>query len=175
MRVPHDEGVADHIGPESCGGIGNDAAEALTGGSVGGPLSSEITAIRVPTLLLGGEGNIVHSVISELWADPAESENLACVDALCAGIERSVYPPIPVSWNGRIQPVKISWCTGWRPFPIQAENTKPGRWYRVGWRRSNSASPSQNGTWKSDNNIVPRKRANKGNMSPLRSLWREGR
>jgi hypothetical protein len=97
------------------------------------------------------------------------------VDALCAGIERSVCPPIPGSWNGRIQTVKISWCIGWRPFPIQAENTKPGRWYRVGWRRSNSASPSQNVTRKSDNNIVPRKRANKGNMSPLRSLWREGR
>ena len=31
MKVPHDEGVADHIGPESCGGCGNTAA---SGGKV---------------------------------------------------------------------------------------------------------------------------------------------
>jgi hypothetical protein len=35
MKVPHDEGGADYIGPESCGGCGKTAAEALTGESAG--------------------------------------------------------------------------------------------------------------------------------------------
>jgi hypothetical protein len=64
MKVPHVEVLAKHNGLESCGGCGNTAAEALTGENVGGLLSSEITAIRVPTLLLGGEGHVSHSVIA---------------------------------------------------------------------------------------------------------------
>ena len=61
MKVPYYEEVANHIGPEPHGGCGNTTAEAWVGESVGGQLSSEITAPGVPTLLLGGEGNIRHS------------------------------------------------------------------------------------------------------------------
>lgn len=175
MKVPHDEGVADHIAPESCGGCSNTVAEALTGESVGGQLSSEITIIRVPTLLLGGEGHIAHSDTSELWENPAESKNLACVDASWAKIERSVNLPKLKSWNGRIQQIKISWCIGWRPFPIQEEDTKPGRKRRVGQGRSNSALLPHKEPRKSDNVIVPKKQANKGIGRPQRSLQREGR
>jgi hypothetical protein len=39
MQVPYDEGVASHIGPESCGGDREVAAEALTGESAGQVLS----------------------------------------------------------------------------------------------------------------------------------------
>ena len=35
MKVPHVEVLARHGGPESCGGYGNIAAEALNRGSVG--------------------------------------------------------------------------------------------------------------------------------------------
>jgi hypothetical protein len=35
MKVPHVEVLAKHSGPESCGGYGNIAAEALDRGSVG--------------------------------------------------------------------------------------------------------------------------------------------
>jgi hypothetical protein len=35
MKVLYYEDLANHIGPESCGGYGNIAAEALTGESVG--------------------------------------------------------------------------------------------------------------------------------------------
>lgn len=145
MKVPHDEGLANHVSPESCGGSGNETADALTGESAGGQLSSEITTARVPTLLLGREGNIRCSVKRELWRDPAESENLACAEASWAGIERSVNFPVFKSWNGRIQLVKISWCVGVRSYPTQAKNedTKLGRSYRVGWGRSISSSPSQ--------------------------------
>ncbi len=45
MKVPYAEDLANHSSPESCGGCGNVSAEALTGGSVGGLLSSEITFI----------------------------------------------------------------------------------------------------------------------------------
>ncbi len=30
MKVPHDEGLANHVSPESCGGSGNETADALT-------------------------------------------------------------------------------------------------------------------------------------------------
>jgi len=174
MKVPHDEGVADHIGPESCGGCSNTAAEALTGESVGGQLSSEITAIRVPTLLTVGEGYIVRSDTSELWTDPAESENLACAEAFCARIGRSVNPPVLRSWNGGIQPAKISWCIGWRSFRIQEENTKQERKYRVGQGRSKSVLLLHKGSRKSDDIIVPKKQVNKRTCRPQRSLQREG-
>jgi hypothetical protein len=175
MKVPHVEVLARHSGPESCGGYGNIAAEALDRGSVGGLLSSEITSIQVPTLLPDGEGHISHSVLASYARTCAESKNLACVEASCTRIGRPVNPPVFKGWNRRIQQGKISWCGGWRPFPAQAENTKSGRKYRVGWGRSKSVRPPQNVSRESDNNIVPEKQANNGNISPRRSLWRKGR
>ena len=35
MKESYDEGIASHIGPESCGGASNGAAEALTGERAG--------------------------------------------------------------------------------------------------------------------------------------------
>jgi len=49
MKVLYNEDLANRVSPESCGGSGNIAAEALTGEHAGGLLSSEITAFRVPT------------------------------------------------------------------------------------------------------------------------------
>ena len=42
MRESYDEGVASHIGPESCGGSSNAMAEALTGVRAGQVLSREM-------------------------------------------------------------------------------------------------------------------------------------
>ena len=39
MQVPHDEGVANHIDPESCAGVREGVGEALTGERIGQPLS----------------------------------------------------------------------------------------------------------------------------------------
>lgn len=64
MKVLHYEGLANHIGPEPHGGCGNTMADAWVGESAGGLLSSEITAIRVPTLSTEGEGHTGHSVIA---------------------------------------------------------------------------------------------------------------
>jgi hypothetical protein len=41
MKVPEDEGVANHIGPESCADVRKDIREALTGGKAGRVLSRE--------------------------------------------------------------------------------------------------------------------------------------
>ena len=41
MKVPYGEGVAIHTGPESCGGIREGIAEALTGDCAGQVLSRE--------------------------------------------------------------------------------------------------------------------------------------
>jgi len=174
MKVPHVEVLARHGGPESCGGYGNIAAEALNRGSVGGLLSSEITSIQVPTLWLDGEGHASHSVIVSSGRTCAESKNLACVEAFCTRIGIPVNLPIFKRWNGRIHPRQISWCDGSRPLPSQAKNTKTGRKYRVGWGRSKSIRPPHNDLRESDNNIVPEKQANNGNISPRRSLWRKG-
>jgi hypothetical protein len=35
VQVPYDEGVANHIGPESCAGVREGVSEALTGERTG--------------------------------------------------------------------------------------------------------------------------------------------
>ena len=149
MKVPHVEVLAKHSGPESCGGYGNIAASGLfclTGEArhASRLLSSEITSIQVPTLLLDGEGHISHSDLASCVRTCAESKNLACVEASCTKIGIPVNFPVFRRWNGRIHPRQISWCDGSRPLPSQAKNTKPGRKYRVGWGRSKSVRPPQN-------------------------------
>ncbi len=46
MKEPYGEGVASHIGPESCGGCSNAAAEALTGVRAGQVSSREMLLFR---------------------------------------------------------------------------------------------------------------------------------
>jgi hypothetical protein len=46
MKESHNEGVASHIGPESCGGVREGAAEALTGGGMDWVLSLENVFVR---------------------------------------------------------------------------------------------------------------------------------
>ena len=49
MQVSCDEGVAIHIGPESCAVAREGLGEALTGGRIGQPLSRERVLFWVPT------------------------------------------------------------------------------------------------------------------------------
>jgi hypothetical protein len=110
MKVLYNEDLANHVSPESCGGVGNHMAEALTGENAGGLSSSEITSFRVPTSCTGREGHTFSGITCKQLSDPAESKNLACMEASCAKIGRSRNLPSCNSWNGRIQSVKISWC-----------------------------------------------------------------
>jgi hypothetical protein len=49
VQVPCDEGVAIHIGPESCAVAREGLGEALTGVRIGQPLSRESFLFWVPT------------------------------------------------------------------------------------------------------------------------------
>jgi hypothetical protein len=61
MKESYGEGLANHTSLKSCGNCSNVKAEALTEGSTGGLLSSEITYFRVPTTWSDGEGNMCCS------------------------------------------------------------------------------------------------------------------
>ena len=50
MRVSYGEGLASHTGPESCGGVREDAAEALTGVRAGWVSSHENVSSGAPTV-----------------------------------------------------------------------------------------------------------------------------
>ena len=51
VKVLHDEGLANHIGPEPCGGLREGTDEKSVGGHVGGPLRRESCLSRAPTLV----------------------------------------------------------------------------------------------------------------------------
>ena len=51
MKVFYDEGLANHIGPEPCGGLREEADEKSVGGRVGGVLRRESCSSRAPTLV----------------------------------------------------------------------------------------------------------------------------
>ena len=57
MQVPHDEGVANHIDPESCAGVREGVYEALTGERTGQPLSRESTLFPDADVVPLTEGN----------------------------------------------------------------------------------------------------------------------
>lgn len=62
MKEPYDEGIAHHIGPESCAKGCKAFSEALTGVHAGQVLSCEIRLFCGPTLLCEAEGNITWDI-----------------------------------------------------------------------------------------------------------------
>jgi hypothetical protein len=57
VQVPCDEGVAIHIGPESCAVAREGLGEALTGERIGQPLSRESSLIPGADAVTNAEGN----------------------------------------------------------------------------------------------------------------------
>jgi hypothetical protein len=57
VQVPRDEGVATHIGPESCAVVREGLGEALTGDCIGQPLSRERVLILGADAVHLAEGN----------------------------------------------------------------------------------------------------------------------
>ena len=51
VEVLYDEGLANHIGPEPCGGLREGTDEMSVGGHVGGVLRRESCLFRTPTLV----------------------------------------------------------------------------------------------------------------------------
>jgi len=93
MKEPYDEGLANHIGPESCGDSSNAMAEALTGVRAGQVLSREILAhSRVPTEWVSRKA-IPAVLLSRDTEDPARSKTLARTETHCTGTGRSYVRP----------------------------------------------------------------------------------
>ncbi len=65
MKESYDEGVANHIGPESCAFVREDRGEALTGVRAGRVWSREIPKSRVLTLYYGWKAKLGVSI----WRD----------------------------------------------------------------------------------------------------------
>ena len=53
VQVLYDEGLANHIGPEPCGGLREEADEKSVGARVGGVSRRESCLSRAPTLVGG--------------------------------------------------------------------------------------------------------------------------
>jgi hypothetical protein len=53
VQVLYDEGLANHIGPEPCGGLREEADEKSVGARVGGVSRRESCSSRAPTLVGG--------------------------------------------------------------------------------------------------------------------------
>ena len=103
MKVHHDEGIANHIVPESCAGIREGTGEALTGERIGQPSSRERGIISGADAVLNAEGKTEGRVNRECPEDPAWSKTLACVYASCAGTGRS---------HGRPTAKWVACCSG---------------------------------------------------------------
>jgi hypothetical protein len=67
VQVHHDEGVAIHIGPESCAVVREDLGEALTGERIGQPLSRESLDPGADAVS-SAEGNTNRCVIASAWS-----------------------------------------------------------------------------------------------------------
>jgi len=88
VQVPHNEGVANHVVPESCAVRREAQREALTGVSIGQPLSRERTLIPSADAVYSAEGHTVDA-LSRVSPGSAWSKTLACRYAFCAGTGRS--------------------------------------------------------------------------------------
>src|SRR4051812_44901922 len=88
VQVHRNEGVAIHIGPESCAGGREAVREALTGERVGQPLNRENDASRVPTFFLCAEGNMSRRDSARAGSTRRGLRPWACTDAPCTGTGR---------------------------------------------------------------------------------------
>ena len=77
MKEPHEEGVANHLGPESCAGDGNIAGVAGTGAHAGQPLSSEIITPACRPCPDMGKATRQMTLFGESSDDAAESKTLS--------------------------------------------------------------------------------------------------
>jgi RNA-directed DNA polymerase len=76
MKVQHGKDLANHSGPESCGGAREGAAEALTGETGGSAIEPRNQNSGTPTQLSDAEGNTDQGDTCESWDGPARSETL---------------------------------------------------------------------------------------------------
>ena len=76
MKVQYGKDLANHSGPESCGGAREGAAEALTGETGGSAIEPRNPKSGTPTPLSDAEGNMNQGDKCQSWISPARSETL---------------------------------------------------------------------------------------------------
>src|SRR5690242_17578886 len=74
MKVRYGEEVANHSGPESCGGAREGAVEALTGETGRPGIEPRNPDFGMPTLLSEAEGNTEQGANRKPCEDPARSK-----------------------------------------------------------------------------------------------------
>jgi len=74
MRESYTEGLATHIGPESCGAVREDSVEALTGVRAGRVFSRERSKVRDADAVGMAEGTTVAHRYREMRLGPARSQ-----------------------------------------------------------------------------------------------------
>ena len=89
MQVPHGEGVAIHIGPESCAGVREGVGEASAGEHTGQPLSRERLIIPGADAVPKWKAIRTGAPIASARTTRRGRETLACADAPCTGTGRS--------------------------------------------------------------------------------------
>ena len=93
MKVPYDEGLATHIGPESCVCSCKAASEALTGESAGQVLSRESSNFGASTMSNRSEDKIGYTDIARCILAPRGLRPCARTEAFRTGTGRShVWP-----------------------------------------------------------------------------------
>jgi hypothetical protein len=84
MKESYDEGLASHIGPESCGVVRENAVEALTGVRAGWVLNPESSRTGVPTRILWrGRPYRTRSQPRDLGWTPRDPRPHARTDTSC--------------------------------------------------------------------------------------------
>jgi len=102
MKVPDGEGLATHIGPESCAAVGDHGREALTGGRAGRVLSRESTFLRgADAVEVSGRRNRPYRH-REVRLGPARSETPYMHASTSCGSRESPCPPTADGAGGRI-------------------------------------------------------------------------
>ena len=100
MKVQYGKEVANHSGPESCGGAREGAAAALTGETGGSAIEPRNHEIGTPTQLCNAEGNTEQGANRKSWSGPARSETLHTPGSLLhRSWEISVVPGAEASGN----------------------------------------------------------------------------
>ena len=119
MKVSHDEGVASHVGSESCVAAREGVGEALTGESAGWVLSSEILNVRDADAVMsrGRQHRPIRK--SEDRPGPAESQT-PCTHRSISRERRSLLCEGMALRNGSREISGPAWAAGGKLPEAQA-------------------------------------------------------
>jgi len=101
MKESCDEGLATHVGPESCIGVREEAGEALTGEPAGWVLSSEILNLWSADAVFSGGRPQRAERPRELHQCSTESETPGTQRRISHGSRE--IPGLPLKLRGRVE------------------------------------------------------------------------